>query len=199
MGIMDGELICEQLDKEHEAWLTINHPPSLESKWTVVEPEDAHAATGWTIWSNLGTMSARRVAWQAQFEDTQENFSHIVALHNAQVGLSENPYEAGYEQGMEEAYHADLSDCPYYQRRFVGGNGICNYGCSEEPECQTCEPSGGWPEAKRTTQALITQRVRFAALVKDRQSSWSEGDPSYDICAKILKDLAQQETDMDAF
>jgi hypothetical protein len=43
----------------------------------------------------------------------------------------------------------DLGMCPYYWRfECLPGydpEGTCFMGCSDEPSCVTCEPSGGWP------------------------------------------------------
>jgi hypothetical protein len=43
----------------------------------------------------------------------------------------------------------DMSDCPYFAR-YAGlpghdPEGICSYGCRDEPECVTCRPRHGWP------------------------------------------------------
>lgn len=45
---------------------------------------------------------------------------------------------------------ADLGSCGWYLRQQgVEGyeDSICSFGCQEEPECQTCEPDGGWPSS----------------------------------------------------
>lgn len=41
----------------------------------------------------------------------------------------------------------DLSACPYLLRGREGAdpNGICGYGCREEPACHTGRPEDGWP------------------------------------------------------
>jgi hypothetical protein len=40
--------------------------------------------------------------------------------------------------------------CPYYARYWCheghDPEAICTFGCRDEPECVTCEPTGGWPE-----------------------------------------------------
>lgn len=45
-------------------------------------------------------------------------------------------------------WETNLGACDYY-RRCKGEegfeNGVCGFGCREEPECVTCEPAGGWP------------------------------------------------------
>lgn len=43
----------------------------------------------------------------------------------------------------------DLGQCPYLARyESLPGHdpaATCGYGCSDEPQCVTCEPTGGWP------------------------------------------------------
>lgn len=43
----------------------------------------------------------------------------------------------------------NLGDCPYLARwNALPGHdpeATCAYGCSDEPDCVTCQPSGGWP------------------------------------------------------
>lgn len=55
---------------------------------------------------------------------------------------------------VDECYmelNSDLGGCAYYQR-CIGtpgfSDGICSFGCQEEPECITCEPTGGWPSQR---------------------------------------------------
>lgn len=46
----------------------------------------------------------------------------------------------------------NLGDCPYLRRdgtEGAYGPNTCSHGCSQEPECVTCEPSGGWPSWRR--------------------------------------------------
>lgn len=49
----------------------------------------------------------------------------------------------------------DLGLCAYYARAngFPGHDpeAICSMGCTDEPQCQTCEPNGGWPSHPRTS------------------------------------------------
>lgn len=56
----------------------------------------------------------------------------------------------------------DLSDCPYYRRsRQLPGhdpNGICGYGCRDEPVCITDCPRDGWPGDPPVT---ATKRRRY--------------------------------------
>ena len=40
----------------------------------------------------------------------------------------------------DEEDEPDLSSCPWFQR-----TGTCSFGCQEEPACETCIPSDGWP------------------------------------------------------
>lgn len=43
----------------------------------------------------------------------------------------------------------DRGTCPYYQRAMGGDpEGICSFGCVDEPMCVTCEPHNGWPSAR---------------------------------------------------
>lgn len=45
----------------------------------------------------------------------------------------------------------DLGTCPYLRHAFLkqelpdGVAPVCRGGCTEEPECVTMEPEGGWP------------------------------------------------------
>lgn len=47
---------------------------------------------------------------------------------------------------------ADLSDCPYYQNRWLRNRpelpGKCLRGCWDEPSCVTDEPLDGWPSER---------------------------------------------------
>lgn len=64
-------------------------------------------------------------------------------------------WRQGYERGLYEAHMSDLSTCDYFQRQYGGDpDGICSFGCWEEPECVTCEPSEGWPIANLQEQAI---------------------------------------------
>lgn len=49
----------------------------------------------------------------------------------------------------------DLSWCAYYRRGLPDADpeGICSYGCREEPACYTSEPTEGWPA--RRLHALL--------------------------------------------
>lgn len=68
---------------------------------------------------------------------------------------SQRDYAEGYEQAYFEAELSDLSTCSYYQRSLGGDpNGICSFGCEDEPQCQTCEPQDGWPTARLQIQAM---------------------------------------------
>lgn len=56
------------------------------------------------------------------------------------------------------AWERDLGRCPWFERahRFPGFDpeGICDRGCYDEPACQTCEPSGGWPSHPRPAEQV---------------------------------------------
>lgn len=76
---------------------------------------------------------------------------------------------------VAEALHeqqSDLSDCPWYQR-CLGNNddGVCDRGCYDEPQCETCTPGDeGWPRevlAKRYALLLTGGEEPFE--VSDRQ------------------------------
>jgi hypothetical protein len=56
--------------------------------------------------------------------------------------------------------HYDLSRCPYYQTEGLpdAERGTCQYGCRDEPECVTCEPSGGWPLARVRSRLTEDER-----------------------------------------
>lgn len=59
----------------------------------------------------------------------------LLALREAVVALD----------GME-----DLSTCPYYSQdgtEGAYGPNTCSFSCVDEPQCQTWEPSDGWPLA----------------------------------------------------
>lgn len=51
-------------------------------------------------------------------------------------------------EDTDRSLEGDLGSCGWYQRQ-LGVEGyetaICSFGCQTEPECQTCEPPGGWP------------------------------------------------------
>jgi hypothetical protein len=53
------------------------------------------------------------------------------------------------EQEEYEDEDEDLGICPYYARYYAikgyDGNAVCSFGCSDEPQCITCEPLEGWP------------------------------------------------------
>lgn len=52
---------------------------------------------------------------------------------------------------IQEVYVAlSMYACPWYQ-----GYGICESGCSSEPQCQTCEPEGGWLAELRQAVAAL--------------------------------------------
>lgn len=45
---------------------------------------------------------------------------------------------------------ADLGGCGWYLRQQgVEGyeDATCSFGCYDEPSCETCEPTGGWPSS----------------------------------------------------
>lgn len=76
----------------------------------------------------------------------------------------------------------DLGTCPYYARsaRLPGHDpeGICSFGCQEEPACITSEPSDGWPSQRRHSTL-----VGWTALLVDGSTrtclvSADEQDPS---------------------
>lgn len=53
-----------------------------------------------------------------------------------------------YESRTAEEWDGDLGDCPYFARSYrlpgYDPEGICGYGCRDEPACVTCEPIEGW-------------------------------------------------------
>jgi hypothetical protein len=61
-----------------------------------------------------------------------------------------------WEYGLEW----DLGNCAYYAR-YCGlpgadPNGICSFGCREEPGCITDEPDGGWPSQREPSNWIRT-------------------------------------------
>lgn len=61
---------------------------------------------------------------------------------------------------LAETYRDNLSECPYWARyrgdpepwpEGAYGPGTCIFGCSQEPECVTMQPTEGWPAFKSWT------------------------------------------------
>jgi len=65
-----------------------------------------------------------------------------------------NPLNADFHGGFcsacEWEVDDDLGDCPYLARyESIPGHdplAMCAYGCTDEPQCVTCVPRGGWPK-----------------------------------------------------
>lgn len=75
--------------------------------------------------------------------------------HVAAKRLADDVYQCGWNDALAEAVGHDRTSCAYYMRRFGGDpKGICSFGYQEEPECVTCEPTNGWPEANRIASAV---------------------------------------------
>lgn len=56
-------------------------------------------------------------------------------------------FEETHDLAASPALEGDRGSCPYYLRCLgVPGyeDGICGFGCREEPACVTCEPASGW-------------------------------------------------------
>lgn len=56
--------------------------------------------------------------------------------------------EEWVDPGIDDDYFFDYSECAYYKRchgRPGYEDGICSFGCHDEPACITDEPEGGWP------------------------------------------------------
>lgn len=54
----------------------------------------------------------------------------------------------------------DRSQCAYFR-----GEGTCTFGCTDEPECQTGQPSEGWPSEQL--------RARYGDLIPE-ESPWGD-------------------------
>lgn len=61
----------------------------------------------------------------------------------------------------------DLGTCSYLLKNGEDGAygpNTCSFGCSEEPECQTCMPDGGWDSQQRAraeaAEGLLTSMLR---------------------------------------
>lgn len=67
-----------------------------------------------------------------------------------------------HESRTAEEWDGDLGDCPYYARNYklpgYDPEGICGYGCREEPGCVTGEPIDGW------VNHLIEPAIKEAAV-----------------------------------
>ncbi len=102
--------------------------------------------------------------------------------------MSQQPddYQQGYDQAWHEAMRSDLSTCPWYQREFPGADpeGICSFGCVDEPECQTCEPQEGWPMAQRQRAMMAAMRVEVGVL-KNRAEA--EADSPHDWVQRLRR------------
>lgn len=83
----------------------------------------------------------------------------------------------GCIEDIDRDLGADLGDCAYYQRcRGVEGyeDGTCSFGCRDEPECVTCEPSDGWPSQhpdydpdEARAAALVEQILANCTVIAD--------------------------------
>lgn len=61
--------------------------------------------------------------------------------------------QALYEDGY------DRSECAYFK-----GEGVCSFGCQDEPACQTGMPPGGWPRQ--------VCRERYADVLTEPDDGW---------------------------
>lgn len=74
------------------------------------------------------------------------------------------------ESAVDPEFDGDLSDCPWFQRTIgnpdADPHGVCSYGCEDEPRCQTCIPSDGWP---RQNLVVAVRAYRAATAVEHTQ------------------------------
>lgn len=77
-----------------------------------------------------------------------------------------------HESRTAEEWDGDRGDCPYYARNYelegYDPDGICSYGCREEPACITSEPWEGW------INHLVDPAIKEAA-VRLRETPITDG------------------------
>jgi hypothetical protein len=78
----------------------------------------------------------------------QLRMSVLGSDNGAQLDHDVAEYIDKLEAALLDAYIEtnDLGLCPYTLRGHpvADPEGICDYGCTEEPECMTCVPEEGW-------------------------------------------------------
>lgn len=77
-----------------------------------------------------------------------DRWGHFIGTHNWRVSrrMDRDRGEfllpmSGRADDAERDHARSMLACPYYHDP---DNGVCEYGCATEPECQTCEPTEGW-------------------------------------------------------
>ena len=99
---------------------------------------------------------------------------------------------------------SDLGGCAYLER--LAGTegyeeGICSFGCHEEPECMTCEPEGGWPSRREgydydeawiealagwmesnLTELIDSPEFNPGGIIPDRTGKVGKATPSTSAC-----------------
>lgn len=104
--------------------------------------------------------------------------------------------EPFHEETTEYCWYVDLSTCAYFRRGLPGADphGTCSFGCRDEPECQTCRPSEGWPREvlRAAVAALLAQPVTRCEECDGDGTVIHEGTPW-----PIAKALGMTEPDYD--
>lgn len=73
-------------------------------------------------------------------------------------------------------FQSDRSHCAYWR-----GEGTCSFGCTDEPECQTGTPSGGWP--------LQVVRKKYADLLPSEDMYLEPGEDEVVTALMVLEGL----------
>lgn len=88
-------------------------------------------------------------------DDVPGGWADSIARRDAEIDALCAAEEAG-NPVIPDDYAEDEDDlgvCPYFARfESLPGHdprAICAFGCSDEPQCVTCQPREGWPSFRR--------------------------------------------------